>query len=292
MINPNSLPLKMQTVQVATITFEEVAPVAQIPQTYVEQLPAKRRKIFFGNREEIELEMILIPTGKFLMGSPEANQQARPNEKPQHLVNVPAFYMAKYPITQAQWKAVANLTSIEVSLNESPSSYQGDNYPVEQVSWYDAIEFCARLSYYTNQDYRLPNEAEWEYACRALTSEPLFVTDYHFGNDESQLGNYAWYSQNSNGQTHPVGQKKPNAFGLYDMHGNVWEWCLDQYHESYEGVPTDGSAWVDKSNPNHPRILRGGAWGFNAWFCRCAYRDLSKPIDRLTDFGFRVVCTI
>ncbi len=182
---------------------------------------------------------------------------------------------------------------------------------MEQVSWHDAREFCARLSQLKGEIYRLPSEAEWEYACRA--GQP---TAYCFGDDPSQLDEYGWYGNNSgdrpldadrlwqdtnqnanqyhaqinaNGnRTHPVGEKKPNAWGLYDMHGNVWEWCEDKWHENYEGAPADGSAWTSGSD-SEPRLLRGGSWSIFAINCRSAYRGRNDAVLRFIDFGFRVV---
>ena len=193
----------------------------------------------------IPLEMVYIPAGTFMMGSPQGKGYV--SEKPQHQVTVPAFFIATTPITQEQWYSVANLPQVERKLNPDPSTFKGDSNPVEKVSWYDAVEFCARLSNYTGKEYSLPSEAEWEYACRAGTTTP-----FHFG--ETITGELANYRANSTfadepkkeyrQQTTPVRQFSPNAFGLYDMHGNVLEWCLDDWHQNYEDAPIDGSAWL------------------------------------------------
>ena len=142
------------------------------------------------------------------------------------------------------------------------------------------------MSQITGKTYRLPTEAEWEYACRAGTT-----TRYYFGDDASQLGDYAWYSANSQSKTHPVGQKKPNAWGLYDMSGNVWEWCEDDWHDNYIGAPTDGSAWlINNDNRSHLKCLRGGSWFESPNLCRSAYRSGNLP-DGVYNFnGFRVAC--
>jgi formylglycine-generating enzyme required for sulfatase activity len=222
----------------------------------------------------ITLEMVSLPAGEFLMGSPESDYK-----KPQHQVKVNSFAIGKYPITQAQYEAV---------METNPSYFKNNpQNPVENVSWDDAQAFCQKLSQLTGKNYRLPTEAEWEYACRAGT-ETLFS----FGNDFDQLGDYAWYSENSGGKTHPVGQKKPNAWGLYDMSGNVWEWCEDNWHDNYIGVPDDGTAWIDNDNCSQSRkCLPGGSWGLDPYLCRSAFRDYDIRRDiRYDDIGFRVVC--
>jgi len=220
----------------------------------------------------VTLELVAIRAGIFTMGSNEFG-----DEKPMHTVSVPAFQMGKHPVTQAQYQAV---------MGNNPAHFQGVNRSVEQVSWDDAIAFCQKLSQKTGRTIRLPSEAEWEYACRAGSDKK-----WCFGDNEGDLKNYAWYSANSNSQTHPVGEKKPNAWGLYDMHGNVWEWCLDQWHQNYEGAPTDGSAWiVGNDNDSHSRLIRGGSWFFGHRSCRSACRNDYSPDSRYNYIGFRVVC--
>ena len=250
----------------------------------------------------VELEMMLIPGGSFTMGAPEREEGSRDSERPQHQVRVRSFCMGKYPVTQGQWKAVAGLDKVERDLKADPSRFKGDRRPVEQVSWYDAVEFCARLSNHTSREYRLPSEAEWEYACRAGTTTP-----FHFGETiTSQLANYnASYTYGNGpkgkkrGETTPVGSfDVANAFGLYDMHGNVFEWCLDDWHDNYEGAPVDGSAWMtENDNLSQVRgrsVLRGGSWVDIPNVCRSAYRfNLFRSagrVDIVNLFGFRVVC--
>ncbi|MBI4568686.1 MAG: formylglycine-generating enzyme family protein [Planctomycetes bacterium] len=216
----------------------------------------------------VTLRLVLIPEGLFMMGSPESGPGRWSDESPQHRVNVKSFLMGKYEVTQRQWQAV---------MGSNPSLFQnaGLNAPVEWVSWDDCREFCEKTG------LRLPSEAEWEYACRAGTT-----TRWSFGDGESALGEHAWYGANSGGTTHPVGQKKPNGWGLYDMHGNVCEWCEDWYHDSYGGAPADGSAWI--SNKSAPRVLRGGSWDYTDGFARSAGRDGGTPGDRDHGNGFRV----
>jgi formylglycine-generating enzyme required for sulfatase activity len=192
--------------------------------------------------DDATLVMVYIPGGKFMMGSPEG--EGDDDEKPQHEVTVPAFFMGKYPITQAQWGAVAALPKVERDLEPKPSHFKGDNFPVESISWDDAVEFCARLSNKTGKNYRLPSEAEWEYSCRAGTKTP-----FYFGETiTSELANYnatQTFADESQGdyrrKTTGVGIFPPNSFGLYDMHGNVWEWCSDTWHENYQKAPKDGT---------------------------------------------------
>ncbi|NEP03213.1 MAG: formylglycine-generating enzyme family protein [Symploca sp. SIO2E9] len=249
----------------------------------------------------IGLEMVQIPRGTFTMGAPKEEEDSRSSERPQHQVKVLSFFMGKYPITQEQWKAVAALDRINRDLELEPSNFKGDNRPVEMVSWYDAVEFCSRLSEYTNRSYRLPSEAEWEYACRAGTTTP-----FHFGETiTSELANYnaeyiygAGVKGYSANETTAVGSfSVANAFGLYDMHGNVWEWCQDDWHESYEGAPTDGSAWLDKnenlSQKTSRAVLRGGSWFSAPKYCRSVYRNWDDRAERGLidgDVGVRVVC--
>ena len=235
------------------------------------------------------------------MGSPDDEVDRSSVEGPQHRVRVEPFFLGKYPVTQAQWQAVAAMPQINRELKVDPSGFKGKNRPVEQVSWYDAVEFCDRLSQQTRREYRLPTEAEWEYACRAGTTTP-----FHFGETiTTDLANYrgtdnkayewsGFYGQGPKGiyceETTPVGSfDGANAFGLAEMHGNVWEWCLDHWHENYKGAPVDGSAWLS-SDKNADRVLRGGSWFNDPRICRSAYRLHDFPGIRNFILGFRVVC--
>ncbi|WP_414581023.1 SUMF1/EgtB/PvdO family nonheme iron enzyme [Scytonema sp. PCC 10023] len=275
---------------------EEIKREPKQAQYFTESLP-----------NDVLLDMVAIPGGTFMMGSPEG--EGRNTEKPQHEVTVQPFFMGKYPVTQAQWKAVAALSRVNRDLKPEPSHFKEDNRPVERVSWYDAVEFCVRLSrfvegrlsQFTGKQYRLPTEAEWEYAARAGTTTP-----FHFGETmTSELANYnAKYIYGAGvtgiyqGQTTPVGSfGVANAFGLYDMHGNVWEWCLDDWHKNYEGAPTDGSPWFDDndniSKKQGHAVLRGGSWNDNPENCRSAFRYYNYRAVRdvfRNNVGFRVVC--
>ncbi len=226
----------------------------------------------------ITLDMVYIPGGTFMMGSPEG--EGENNEKPQHEVTVQAFYIGKYPITQAQYQQI---------MGKNPSRFQGDERPVETVSWDDAVEFCQRLSKQTGQEYRLPTEAQWEYACRAGTKSA-----FYFGSELTPTlakcktnALIAWATL-FHGETVNVGQFLPNAFGLYDMHGNVWEWCEDDWHENYNGAPNDGVAWL--SEYMSEKVIRSGSWITYPDECRSAYRSQQDRGYRDSDLGLRVVC--
>ncbi|WP_427157819.1 SUMF1/EgtB/PvdO family nonheme iron enzyme [Aliinostoc sp. HNIBRCY26] len=227
----------------------------------------------------VVLDMVAIPGGKFLMGSPEDEPERSKSESPQHNVTVKPFFMGKFPVTQAQWKAVAGFAKVNIDLNPDPSRFQGANRPVEKVSWNDAVEFCARLSQKTGKIYRLPSEAEWEYACRAGTTTP-----FYFG--ELMTEGLANYNRNYQ-QTTDVGKFPANPFGLFDMCGNVWEWCQDEWHDDYLNAPNDGSAWLRNGRNN--KLIRGGSWGSNPRTCRSANRGSYTAVNRSNHFGFRVV---
>ena len=279
-----------------------------------------------GYREDLggrlALTLVEIPAGSFLMGSPLEEPERSDDEGLQHEVKLESFFISQTPITQAQWREVAGWQPLPAErwgrdLNPDPSHFQyregqveGEvrlfeaeantyNRPVEGVSWLDAMEFCNRLSQRTGRTYSLPSEAQWEYACRAGTTTP-----FHFRDTISpELANYRGdvaYADGPQGvyreQTTPVGMFPANAWGLYDMHGNVLEWCLDEWHDSYEGAPTDGRAWVDavegeKSKESvKTKLLRGGSWLSYPWFCRSAFRRPLRPVDASFNVGFRVVC--
>jgi formylglycine-generating enzyme required for sulfatase activity len=210
-------------------------------------------------------------------------------------------------VTQVQWAAIANLPKVKRRLNPTPSYYSGDDRPVERVNWEEAIEFCDRLTRLTRKPYRLPTEAEWEYACRAGTKTPFYcgqtiTTDLanYRGLDEDRgeqgvfLGNYGKGPKGKfRGATIAAHEFPPNPFGLHNMHGNVWEWCLDQWHSGYENSPINGSAWLDQdADVNSDRVVRGGSWFNSPQLCRSAIRNFFAPVNRLSILGFRVICRL
>jgi formylglycine-generating enzyme required for sulfatase activity len=239
------------------------------PRIFYEQLVAARlAKIIEAGTlphtftNSIGMELILIPNGEFRMGSPDSDADARDSEKPARWVTISQpFYLGKYPVTQSQWQAV---------MGENQSRFKGDHLPVETVSWNDVQGFMQKLSEQEGRYYRLPTEAEWEYACRAGST-----TRYSFSDDAAQLCEYAWYNGNAGDTPHPVGEKKPNTWGLYDMHGNVWEWVQDLYERS----PRD-------------RVNRGGSWFNSARHCRSAVRGHLTPNHRAHDTGFRCAMSV
>jgi formylglycine-generating enzyme required for sulfatase activity len=245
---------------------QEFEPIQEEPQPK----PATPHKNFverISNR--VILEMVAIPGGAFQMGSNETDE-----EKPIHQVTLSPFHIGKFQITQSQWQAV---------MGDNPSHFKGADLPVEQVSWTMAAEFCEKLSALTGKNYRLPTEAEWEYACRAGTA-----TRYHFGDDEALLREYAWYFDNADKQTHPVGRKRPNDCGLHDLSGNVWEWCWDSYDVNYyQQSPEQDPMGASSGNL---RMLRGGSWGVSEPYCRSTFRLRLAPDSRYRDVGMRVVC--
>ncbi len=239
----------------------------------------------------VPLEMVWIPAGRFYMGSPDSEEGRYDSEGPQREVTVPGFFMGRYAVTQAQYEQI---------MGTNPANFKGAEQsdrlwlPVEQVSWDDAQEFCRRLSSQKGKQYRLPSEAEWEYACRAGTSTP-----FHFGETLTpDLANYNWTSSYASGPTRSsyptetmvVNSFYPNAFGLYQMHGNVWEWCEDIWHDNYEGAPRDGSAWVTGGDAES-RLLRGGSWGLYPRRCRSAFRGRNLPDLQYGFYGFRLACS-
>ncbi len=259
--------------------FEFITVNAQGTLVNQERKQARYQTEDLGNG--VILDMVYIPGGTFIMGSKEFS-----DEQPQHTVTIKPFYMSKYPITQVQWQTV---------MGNNPSHFNSffkgaRKRPVECVLWDDAVDFCQRLSDLTGNSYSLPSEAEWEYACRAGTT-----TAYHYGDIiSSEVAKYGGESNNTGPKgdhrkgTSDVGIFSPNAFGLYDMHGNVWEWCADPWHDNYEGAPTDGSVWEEDGEPLH-RLLRGGSWNSYLGDCRSAYRDKRSTISQDLNVGLRLV---
>ena len=273
--NPSGVSSNLKTFRFETVTVNARGKIANRSNNeakyFVENL---------GNG--VTLEMVQIPGGTFMMGSPEGEANREKDESPQHQVKVPEFFMGKHEITQAQYQAI---------MGNNPSDFKGDKRPVEQVSWDNAVEFCKKLTQKTGKTYRLPSEAEWEYACRAGTKTPFYFGETITTDLVNYNGNYPYGSApkgESRQQTTDVGKFPPNSFGLYDMHGNVWEWCLDVYNDNYQDAPKDSSAWLTGKD-NNIKLLRGGSWLDFAWFCRSAVRVGLARAVRDADVGFRLV---
>jgi formylglycine-generating enzyme required for sulfatase activity len=274
---PNHEGLKLEQIEVVTVNkFGEI----------IQRQPRIARYFIEDLDNGINLEMAAIPGGTFMMGSPENEAKRRDSESPQHQVTVPSFFMGKYPVTQAQYQAI---------MRNNPSYFKGNNRPVERVRWYDAVAFCEKFSQRTGKNYRLPSEAEWEYACRAGTTTPFQFGETITTDLANYNGNFT-YGQGPKGvyraKTREVGSfGVANNFGLYDMHGNVWEWCQDNWHSNYEGVPTDASAWLGIEKIANKRLLRGGSWCNHPENCRSAFRLEYGFVNYGDYFGFRVVCS-
>ncbi len=270
---PNDEGLKLEQIEVVTVNnFGEI----------IQRQPRVARYFMEDLGNGVTLEMAAIPGGTFMMGSPENEDGRSDSEGPQHEVTIPSFFMGKHPVTQAQYQAI---------IGRNPSCFKDNNHPVVWISRNDAVKFCERLSQKTEKNYRLPSEAEWEYACRAGTTTPFYFGETitpdlvnYYGADT-----YASAPKGQNrGQTTDVGSFPPNVFGLYDMHGNVSEWCQDKWHETYINAPIDGTVW-DRRNGYSP-ILRGGSWCDFPEDCRSA-RRFYDGASGSSHIGFRVVCS-
>jgi len=287
---------------------EKVAPLDKRAAKALQEACARELGVPATEENTIGMKLVLIPPGEFMMGSPDCDSDAHSHEKPQHKVRITKpFYLGAHEVTVGQFRQFVEATGHKSEAEKdgrgaygwtgkgwqqdprfnwrNPGFEQSDEHPVTCVSWNDAVAFCQWLSKKEGKTYRLPTEAEWEYACRAGTT-----TRWCFGDDEAALGEYAWYYVNSGEKTHPVGQKRPNAWGLYDMHGNVWEWCADWYAEGYyRKAPPD-----DPTGPSSgaDRVLRGGSWINNLCFARSANRSFYLPELRNLNLGFRVARTL
>ena len=279
----NQQGLKLEQIEVVTV----VDPFLDEFDEFIHRQPRIARYFMEDLGNGVTLEMAVIPGGTFMMGSPENEERRHDDESPQHQVTVPSFFMGKYPVTQAQYQAI---------MGTNPSYFKGSNRPVESVSWHDAVAFCQELSQRAGRNYRLPSEAEWEYACRAGTTTP-----FHFGETmttdlANYNGNYT-YGHGIEGidreETTVVSSfGVANNFGLYDMHGNVSEWCQDNWHSNYKGAPTDGSAWLNNMSSSDEYLLRGGSWSDDPEHCRSAYRNYYfLVVSNVSYLGFRVVCS-
>lgn len=256
----------------------EVIELSEVPnfgsyQPFEESEKQEITKTFIS--PSIGMEFVLIPAGKYIRGSPYEEENGLLNEQPALEVEIKnSFYIGRYPVTQGQWIAI---------MNRYTSPLKKDDLPVNSVSWNEAQEFIKKFNEIERTDkYCLPSEAEWEYACRTGKT-----TEYYFGNNESKLRDYAWYEKNAGNRTHPVGQKKPNGWGLYDMYGNIWEWVQDTWHDNYKGAPLDNSAWEDEKSSTH--VIRGGSWISYAKHCRSATRHKLHSEVQNSDVGFRLL---
>ena len=276
----------LQTFEFETVTVNDTGKIIarhlKTAQSFTEDLGAS-----------VKLEMVRIPAGTFLMGSSPDEAERRDSEGPQHRVPVSKFFMGRYAITREQWRQVAQISKVKIALDKEPSHFKDSwQQPVEQINWHEAVEFCARLAQKTGKAWRLPSEAEWEYAARAGTITPFAFGETITPEIVNYNGDYP-YGLAAKGEfrqkTIPVGSLGvANAFGLYDLHGNVWEWCEDVWHKDYNDAPKDGSAWATGGDQNY-WVLRGGSWDFYGWICRAAYRGNNGPGDRYNSYGFRVV---
>jgi formylglycine-generating enzyme required for sulfatase activity len=265
---------------VATLALKRIEDaLAKLVSGPVPKSSAAALTLDFG--KGVTMKLVLIRPGRFMMGSPDSEQGGDSRESPQHeVVITKPFYIGVTEVTQAQYEAV---------MGRNPSKFKGPTNPVDSVIWDEAVEFCRKLSEKTGETIRLPTEAEWEYACRAGRQ-----TRFSFGDSDSALGDYAWYGGNSGDtegvqySTHPVGQKKPNAWGLYDMHGNVYEWCADRYGPYSSGSSTDPQG----AGSGGTRVVRGGSWRDGETdTLRCAHRYGHPPSFRRNNYGFRCAMT-
>jgi formylglycine-generating enzyme required for sulfatase activity/predicted Ser/Thr protein kinase len=290
--HPNNAPKQaaMRRSAVQVVANRLAQPIKPAIATSLTLPQARKPNILENLGGNTVLEMIYIPSGTFLMGASQHEGRHSGFEAIQHPVSILPFYMGKYPITQAQWMAVAMLPPVRRTLDLDPSYFKGSNRPVECISWYDAVEFCDRLFRKTGRNYQLPSESQWEYACRAGTDTP-----FYFGKHlSSNLANYDdvysdGYRKNYyRPQTTEVGIFPANAFGLHDMHGNVWEWCADTWHDNYQGAPDDGSVWEESGNEQY-RLSRGCSWRNHQYNCRSSFRNRLQPDRKDNNYGFRVV---
>ena len=243
------------------------------------------------NINGVQFTLLPVAGGRFLMGSPDNDPEALTFEKPQHEVRLSDFYIARYPVTQALWRAVAQAAP-QFELEENPSYFQGDDLPVEQVSWEDITDkFLPALEHLSGKKYRLPTEAEWEYAARG----GKYAADGYRYAGGDRLKDLGWYEDNSGDMTRPVGLQQANQLGLYDMSGNVWEWCQDAWDADFykkcekEGIVDNPSAAGDRGSD---RVIRGGGWLDAAQDCRSAYRGAYWPVARWYYYGFRLALSL
>ena len=279
----------LSTLEFDTITLKQAGQVKQAQ---------KRTAQYFAEPvgEAEPLAMVAIPEGQFWMGASRSELEAKGHEFPRHQVRVGNFFISQSPVTQAQWAAVAALSRVNRELNPEPAYFQGQDRPVDSVSWLEAMEFCDRLSQRTGRRYQLPSEAQWEYACRAGTQTPFHTGETITGQFANYVSSYTYRAEPAETyqqMTSPVKSVvAANAFGLHDMHGNVWEWCADSWHANYKGAPTNGQAWVTAHQPQaQRRTIRGGSWMDRPASVRSASRSGYRASALNRTIGFRVVTT-
>lgn len=290
--NIHKLDLKIVEYEFLTISNDPCLIVGKKISLPTRRHSGKAKYITLNLGNDITLDLIGIPGGQFLMGSPESELEREPEETPQHLVSVRPFLLSKYPITQAQWQVIMDNNPARFVDQDLPIAQS--KKPVERISWFDCCLFCDKLSVLIGRKFRLPTEAEWEYACRAKTQTP-----FHLGSTIStELANYNGEDAYASGfvgenrhQTTDVDYFSPNRFGLYDLHGNVAEWCADTWHDNYQDAPNDGSAWISNHSKD-ARVLRGGSWLHFPGCCRSAQRFQSEPKNKSDAFGFRIASSV
>lgn len=286
-IAPTGNPLQRQRLKTVTVDAAgEITAQPSISIHYFDE-PYVRPQV----RKSLPLRMVQIPAGEFLMGSPSTEPKRQDQEGPQRSIQVPSFYIGAYAITQKQYEAI---------MGNNPSYFTEDqakdsaNFPAEQITWQDADLFCKQLSELTKRTYRLPSEAEWEYACRAGTTTPFcfgetLTTEISNYFSDFSLVDTENFEENYRNTTVAADSFWPNAFGLYNMHGNIHEWCSDDYHDSYNNAPNDATHWISNQT-NASKVMRGGSWFNDTHVCRSAARDKNTQEGRSNSFGFRVVC--
>mgnify|MGYP006288352761 FL=1 len=235
------------------------------PKSFTQQIPGT----------DVSFDMIFIEGGSFMMGNDDSEKNWH---KPTHQVTVPGFYLGKHLVTQEVWTSI---------FNENPSTFKGKNRPIESVSWETTLAFIEALNRKTSKNYRLPSEAEWEYAARG---GKFGKRSFQYSGSDN-LKEVGWYKDNSHEETKPVGLKLPNQLGIFDMTGNVWEWCADVWHDNFENAPTDGSAWMEGGHQNR-RVARGGAWSSYRSACFLYFRERYNPDVRYIHNGFRFALSV
>ncbi|GAA6618621.1 formylglycine-generating enzyme family protein [Scytonema sp. NUACC26] len=292
-------PIASRTLSLKSFSFETAKLIRQprfmrLGSQWVIDRHEQQANLFYERLEgQVTLEMVSLPAGNYWMGT--VNKEGDYRERPQHHVTIASFFLSRFPVTQSQWQAIAKTRKVRIELNPDPSNFKGDNLPVEHITWFEAIEFCERLQLQTGKPYRLPSEAEWEYACRAGTKTPFYFGETISPQVASYDGSQQYRSSSkgrSSKQTSKVGSHRAaNAFGLDEMHGNVWEWCADHWYDDYKNAPKDGSVRIT----NHrfsPRVIRGGSWTNAPYMCRSAYRNGIPPENKVLTIGLRVAVSL